>query len=220
VRFISTKEEFGRPDLLIIPGSKNTIEDLNAIRNSGLEQMIIDYSNYGKILAICGGYQMLGKQINDPKGIESNLKTIAGIGLLDTVTTIESEKVMTRVEGEIKLSGYNAKVYGYEIHMGRTEVSKQLKTLLEVHHENGNEVHKLDGVANPQETIFGTYLHGILDSTEFRQQLLTKIRQEKGLPQKNSPIYEGFREQELNKLADIVRKAIDIDKIYEIMGIR
>lgn len=220
VRYITTKEEFGCPDLLILPGSKNTIEDLKAIRASGIEAAILEYSTYGKILGICGGYQMLGKQINDPLGVESSIPQIIGMGLLDTVTTLESEKVMVRVEGEIKLPEVKAKVYGYEIHMGKTEVSEGMKELIEITKENGKCINKVDGVYNPEQRIFGTYLHGILDSTQFRQYLLNKIRSEKGLPEKISPVYEGFRETQLNKLADIVRNALDMDKIYEIMGMR
>jgi adenosylcobyric acid synthase len=220
VRFISNKEEFGNPDLLIIPGSKNTIEDLNTIRNSGLEEAIIDYSKKGKILGICGGYQMLGKKIRDPLNIESNLGSIKGIGLLNTTTILESEKIMTRIEGEVKLPNFKGSIYGYEIHMGKTIVGEDSNDLITITKENGKDISKVDGVFNKDETIFGTYIHGILDSTEFREYLLNKIRDEKDLPQRKSPEYEGFREEELNKLADIVRKSLDMNKIYEIMGLK
>jgi adenosylcobyric acid synthase len=219
VRFISSKEEFGNPDLLILPGSKNTIEDLNAIRNSGLEELIIEYSKKGRILGICGGYQMLGKEIRDPLNIESNLGSIKGIGLLDTTTTIESEKIMTRVDGKVKLQNFEGSIYGYEIHMGKTIAGEDSTSFITITKENGKDTCKADGIFNKSETIFGTYVHGILDSTEFRQYLLNRIRAEKALPQRKSPVYEGFREEELNKLADIVRKSLDIKKIYEIMGL-
>lgn len=219
VRFINSKEEFGAPDLLILPGSKNTIEDLNTIRNSGLEEVIIEYSKKGRILGICGGYQMLGKEITDPSNIESNLGSIKGIGLLDTTTTIESEKVMTRIEGQVKLQNFEGSIYGYEIHMGKTIVGEDCMSFIAITKENGKDICKVDGVFNKDETIFGTYIHGILDSTEFREYLLNKIRVEKALPQRESPVYEGFREEELNKLADIVRKSLDMNKIYEIMGL-
>lgn len=220
LRFIENKEEFGRPDLLIIPGSKNTIEDLNAIRNSGLEERIIDYSKDGRILGICGGYQMLGKAILDPLNIESNMGKIKGIDLLDTITTIESEKVMTRVEGNLKLSDFNGDIYGYEIHMGKTIVGENMKNLIEINRENGENACKIDGACNNKERIFGTYIHGILDSTEFREYLLNKIRAEKSMPKRKSKVYEGFRDEEINKLADIVRKAINMSKIYEILGLK
>lgn len=220
VRFIESKEEFGNPDLLIIPGSKNTIEDLNAIRSSGLEEEIQEYSKNGKILGICGGYQMLGRVILDPLNIESDMGSIKGMGLLDTITTIESEKIMTRVEGYVNLPNFNGSIYGYEIHMGKTIVGEDMDSFIVINKENGKETSKADGVCNKDKTVFGTYVHGVLDSTEFREYLLNKIRAEKSIPQRKSPVYEGFREEELNKLADIVRKALDVNKLYEIMGLK
>jgi adenosylcobyric acid synthase len=220
VRFIESVEEFGNPDLLIIPGSKNTIEDLNTIKNSGIKKAILNYSKGGKILGICGGYQMLGKEIWDPLNIESHMESIKGIGLLDTVTIIESEKIMTRVEGYVNLPNFKGSIYGYEIHMGKTIVGHDSNSLITINKENGKEISKVDGVFNKEETIFGTYVHGVLDSTEFREYLLNKIRAEKSISRKKSPIYEGFREEELNKLAHIVRKALDMNKIYEIMGFK
>lgn len=220
VRFISNSLKFGKPDLLIIPGSKNTIEDLNAIRNSGLEEKIQDYSRYGKILGICGGYQMLGKVILDPQNIESYKGSIKGMGLLDTITTIESDKVMTRVEGLVNLPDFKGNIYGYEIHMGKTIAGDHRNNFIVINRENGRETGRIDGIYNKEETVFGTYVHGILDSTEFREYLLNKIRTEKGLPQRKSPVYEGFREEELNKLADIVREAIDVNKLYEMMDFK
>ncbi len=220
VRFIESKEEFGEPDLLIIPGSKNTIEDLNAIRNSGLEEALLDYSKKGVILGICGGYQMLGKEIKDPLSIESDMGSIKGIGLLDSVTIIESEKIMTRVEGYVNLPDFKGNIYGYEIHMGKTVVKDESNSFITINMENGRKTSKADGIFNKEQTIFGTYIHGILDSTEFREYLLNKIRAKKSMMLKKSPVYEGFREEELNKLADIVRKALDMKKLYEIMGLK
>ncbi|ERI94460.1 cobyric acid synthase CobQ [Clostridiales bacterium oral taxon 876 str. F0540] len=220
VRFIERKEEFGKPDLLIIPGSKNTIEDLKALKSLGLEEKILNYSKEGIILGICGGYQMLGKEIRDPLNVESSISSIGGIGLLDTITTLENEKVMTRVEGSINLSDFQGKIYGYEIHMGRTIVGNYDRNLAALTSENGKEILKYDGIFNKEETIFGTYIHGILDSTEFRQYLLNKIRTKKSMPLRKSPVYEGFREEELNKLADIVRSSLDMNKIYKILGLK
>lgn len=220
LRFISSKEEFGEPDLLIIPGSKNTIDDLHAIKNLGIEKAILDYSKKGIILGICGGYQMLGKEIRDPLHVESNMESIKGIGLLDTITTIESEKIMTRVEGQVSLPNFKGNIYGYEIHMGKTTVGKDINSFIMIDKENGKVTSKIDGAFDNEETVFGTYVHGILDSTEFREYLLNKIRAKKSIPQSKSPVYEGFREEELNKLADIVRETLDMNKIYEIMGLK
>jgi len=220
VRFISSRSEFGNPDLLILPGSKNTIDDLITIRNSGLEEEIINYSKEGILIGICGGYQMIGQKISDPLNIESNAESIKGMGILDTETIIESEKVMTRVEGQITLPQFKGSIYGYEIHMGKTIVDGGSNSFININKENGMEVNKIDGVFNEKENVFGTYIHGILDSTGFREYLLNKIRAKKSINQRKSPVYEGFRDDEINKLADIVREAIDIDKIYEIMNLK
>jgi adenosylcobyric acid synthase len=127
---------------------------------------------------------------------------------------------MTRVEGYVNLPNFKGSIYGYEIHMGKTIVGHDSNSLITINKENGKEISKVDGVFNKEETIFGTYVHGVLDSTEFREYLLNKIRAEKSISRKKSPIYEGFREEELNKLAHIVRKALDMNKIYEIMGFK
>lgn len=220
VRFISSRAEFGNPDLLIIPGSKNTIDDLITIRNSGLEEEIINYSKEGILIGICGGYQMLGQKISDPLNIESNAESIKGMGILDAETIIESEKIMTRVEGQITLPQFKGNIYGYEIHMGKTIVDGGSNSLININKENGMEVNKTDGVFSEKENIFGTYIHGILDSTDFREYLLNIIRAKKSINQRKSPVYEGFRDNEINNLADIVREAIDIDKIYKIMNLK
>ena len=219
VRFIRRPEEFGNPDLLILPGSKNTIEDLSFIRNSGLEDKIINYSKVGMLIGICGGYQMLGKKISDPLNIESSINSIKGMGILDIETTIESEKVMTRVEGQLTLPEFKGKIYGYEIHMGKT-ITNEKNNFITINLENGKETHKLDGVFNESENIFGTYVHGIFDSIDFREYLLNKIRIKKGIPKRKSPVYEGFRDEEINKLANIVREALDMKKIYEIIDLK
>lgn len=220
VRFISSKEEFGNPDLLILPGSKNTIEDLIALRDSGLEEAIINYSREGMLIGICGGYQMLGQKITDPNNVESNIESINGMAIINAETIIETEKVMTRVEGQLKLPDFKGNIYGYEIHMGKTIIARGNNSLIDINRQNGVETEKADGVFNDKETIFGTYIHGILDSTDFREYLLNKIRAKKSIPLKKSPIYESFREAELNKLASLVRETIDISKVYEIIKLK
>lgn len=163
---------------------------------------------------------MLGKAILDPYNVESNMGKIKGIGLLDTITTIEDEKVMARVEGNLRLSDFNGNIYGYEIHMGKSIASEGMRDLVQINRENGAAVCRIDGICSNGERIIGTYIHGILDSTEFREYLLNKIRYEKSIPERKSPVYEGFRDKEINKLTDIVREALDMNKIYEIAGLK
>ena len=231
VRFITKPEEFGNPDLLIIPGSKNTINDLQVLKESGLVDKIKAYEENGNIIGICGGYQMLGKTIKDPDEVETDLKEIEGIGLLDIHTVFEQEKVTTRVKAEIHSERVKeisqqyvlnqpkncGQVYGYEIHMGITHYGENAAPLFSIIHKNGEKVSYHDGSINQQGNIMGTYIHGIFDSTYFREFILNTLREKKNLAFKKSTSYENLREKELDRLADIVRKAIDMESIYKIM---
>lgn len=232
IRFISSLEEFGRPDLLIIPGSKNTMEDIISIRKNGIEEAIKAYSKCGIIIGICGGYQMLGNIIKDPYGVENETKEIKGLGLLDVDTTFEKEKVTTRVNADIAstkvlaniekylVSNNKRRIYGYEIHMGSSICKKNSTPLFNITEKNGNKVSYADGAINMDGNVMGTYIHGIFDSTTFREFLVNYIRNKKGMEMKVSQNYEHKREKELDKLADIVRTSIDIDEIYKIMGMK
>jgi len=225
VRFVTTKEELVNPDLLIIPGTKNTIEDLIKIKNSGLADAIVKYSMSGKILGICGGYQMLGNSLNDPEGVESNQKKIEGLKLLDIDTVFEDEKITTRVKAHS--NHLDVDVYGYEIHMGICKYGHKAKPLFEIYEKNsekssleGNHISSLDGAVNEHGNIMGTYIHGILDGVEFREHLVNTLRIKKAMEPKKSKVYESLREKEIDKLADIVRDSLDMDSIYKIMGIK
>jgi adenosylcobyric acid synthase len=215
VRFITSKEEFGCPDLLIIPGSKNTIEDLVTLKDCGLLDEIKRFGEKKTIIGICGGYQMLGSAILDPNEVETSLKSIEGMKLLDITTQFEDEKVTTRVEAKFN----NKSVYGYEIHMGISTYGKDTEPLFTISTKNGESVDYPDGAINKQGNIMGTYIHGIFDGIPFREMILNRIREEKGLILKEAKTYESLREIELDKLADIVRNSIDMKKIYEIINL-
>lgn len=221
VRFITRIEEFGTPDLLIIPGSKNTIEDLLYLRKSGIEALIKEYSLHGNVIGICGGYQMLGNTIKDPYGVENLIKSIEGMGLLDIQTVFESEKVTTRVKGTVhNISTKNMNVYGYEIHMGICNYGKNGKPLINITSRNGELVNYKDGCINTKGNILGTYIHGIFDGKDFREYIVNLLRDKKGLKNKVSTTYERLRDKELDRLADIVRSSLDMNKVYEIAGIK
>lgn len=231
VRFVTSVEELGHPDLIIIPGSKNTIEDLLKLRACGLEKAIKDYSKTGLLIGICGGYQILGKVLKDPYGVETDVKETEGMGVLDVETVFEEEKVTTRVNAESieKFNVYkndkskeNRKlnIYGYEIHMGICNYGKNAKPLFKIMDKNGESVELNDGAINEEGNIMGTYIHGIFDGIDFREYVLNKIRTAKGMETKKSGTYESLREKELDKLADIVRQSLNINKIYEVMGLR
>lgn len=220
VRFIENTKEFGSADLLIIPGSKNTIEDLLFLRKSGLEDRIKDFAKEGMVIGICGGYQMLGSTIQDPYCVETNLGEIKGIGLLNVDTVFESEKTMTRVEAQSISFGNKADIYGYEIHMGISTLKGDCSSLFNISVKNGENVCESDGAVNNSGNIMGTYIHGIFDGEGFREYILNKLRTLKGISCKKAMHYESLREKELDRLAAIVRSSLDMNKIYEIAGLR
>lgn len=216
VRFVSSREELENPDILIIPGSKNTIDDLAKIRECGLEDAIKNYAWDGILIGICGGYQMLGNSIRDPNLVESSICETKGMGLLDIDTVLQKKKVTTRVlaalDGDL--------VYGYEIHMGRCMYGKTSSPLFKITEKNGKNVSEHDGAVNYNGNIFGTYIHGVFDSADFRETILNKARAKKGLKQKKSHDYKKFREEEIDKLAYIVKENIDIKNIFKILDIQ
>lgn len=226
VRFVEKKEEFGNPDLVIILGSKNTIEDLNYIREEGLEQRIKEHAQNGKLLiGICGGYQILGKTLKDPLRTESSIEETEGMNLLDIDTIFEEEKITTRVRAKSLnmkndnsiFHSFNGEVYGYEIHMGICNYGEEATPLFNIYERNEEKVSFQDGAINSEGNIMGTYLHGVFDGVNFREHVVNVLREQKGIPMKKSLPYENVRERELDKLADLVRKSINMDAIYKIL---
>lgn len=224
VRYVMRGDSIGDPDLLIIPGSKNTIEDLIYLRNSGLEEQIIRLARKGKrIVGICGGYQILGNQLSDPLHTESAITDIHGLGLLDIDTVFEPEKTTTQVEGRIVSSGIpmvkDKTITGYEIHMGVTTLGEKAEPFVEITTQLDQQVSILDGAISTDGRVFGSYIHGIFDDIEFTRAFLNEIRKEKGLDDVASKVqsFDEFKETEYEKLAEVVRKHVDIDKVYQII---
>ena len=227
VRYVGYGEVLGNPDIVIIPGSKNTIEDLKYIRKNGLDEQIKELQKRGKLIfGICGGYQMIGKKIKDPYHVEGDVEEIDGIGLLDIETTFEKEKTTTQVEAVIQanLPGYmrnlsGKRVKGYEIHMGISKVGNEISYLNLIDKKLGEEVNYLEGSVNNVGNVVGTYLHGIFDEIDFTRELLNIIREKKGLEKLKSSVtsFDEFKQNEYDKLADLLREHLDIQKIYEIM---
>ena len=228
VRYVDYGESLGNPDIVIIPGSKSTIDDLKFIRENGLEEQIKSLHKKGKlIVGICGGYQMLGKKLKDPYHVEGEVEEYDGIGLLDTETIFEEEKTTTQVKATIceGLSGYleclsGKEISGYEIHMGVTNIGNDIRNLDTITEKLGEEVNYTEGSVNNEGNVFGTYIHGIFDEIEFTRALLNNIRQSKGLESIESKVgsFKEFKENEYDKLADFLREHLDINKIYEIMN--
>ncbi len=217
LRYATTAEEIGEPDLIILPGSKNTIEDLSYIKASGMNMMISMLHEKGKaIVGICGGFQMLGEKIEDPDGVEGKPGAQAyGLGLTEMRTVMDKEKVTTQVKGKIingnhllkGLEGYE--ISGYEIHMGKSTGIEEEDSLTIT--ENGK-----GGISSPN--IMGTYIHGIFDNTEFTRKFLNNIREKKGLPPiETDTTIEEHREREFSKLSAITRENLNMDIIYKIL---
>jgi len=227
VRYVMRGEAIGDPDVLIIPGSKNTIEDLIYLRNSGLDEQILRLARKGKrIVGICGGYQILGRTLRDPKHTESSVAETNGLGLLGIDTEFAVEKTTTQVDAVINnnLDGEfgavkGMAVKGYEIHMGQSERDADVKPFVHIQSRLGESVDVWDGAVNPDGNVMGTYIHGVFDDVKFCRTYLNAIRASKGLEALESDInsFDDFKENEYNKLADIMREHLDMDQIYKII---
>ncbi len=240
--YVKMGERINHCDLVIIPGSKNVISDLQFLKDQGWQNDIKRHLRYGgKIFGICGGYQMLGKTISDPYGIESNVKAIDGLALLDIVTELSQEKILSQVSATMHLSGKSCLVKGYEIHCGvsnalfdpelnpelKNELNpelnlelkkdkKALSSLLRNKSDNqATDGYVSDGYVSEDNQIAGTYLHGIFDQAQATQLLLTWVNKSHGIQQTIN--LEDHREQQLNKLADVCEKHLDIAKIDKII---
>ena len=211
VRYVDSVTELGEPDLVILPGTKSTTADLLWLRQSGLESAIKKYASRGNpVIGVCGGYQMLGNTLSDPDGNEGDIPFLKGIGLLPVDTLFTSDKSRTRVQGEVtagELAG--ARLDGYEIHMGVSMVKGDPFCRL----DDG----KTDGCW--QDNVYGTYLHGLFDTGEVTERLIGWLCRRKGIDAgKLRPVpREEYVRQQYDKLAEEARKALDMDRIYDIM---
>lgn len=218
LHYVTDKSELNNADIIIIPGTKNTIQDLRWLRESGFANQIlstIDHNSSTILIGICGGYQMLGQKIYDFNNIESNRKQIEGLGILAMVTHFKKEKILCQVKAREIASGLE--VSGYEIHHGRTKNLKKTKPLFKVIERKNRVVEDFDGAVSQDGRIIGTYIHGVFDEDGFRRDFLNRLRFKKGLS--TLPQATSFNlDREFDKLADLVRKNIDIALIYKILN--
>lgn len=216
VRYVEKPGELGRPDAIILPGTKNTIKDLQWLRQSGLEAAVKRQAGEGTLVfGICGGYQMLGEQLTDSCGAEGT-GSLRGMELLSMETDFAPEKTRTRTEGFVgdlqgilmPLSG--KKVSGYEIHMGRTRLQKGAQSFVTL---SGNR----DGCC--KDNVAGTYLHGIFDEEDFRRAFVGLLCERKGVPYGQSgPVsFREYKEQQYDRLAEVLRESLDMEQIYRIL---
>lgn len=218
VRYVSCVGDLGNPDLIIIPGTKNTMGDLKWLRETGLEASILKHNAKEKpIIGICGGYQMLCENLKDPFGVEYGGE-MKGLGLIKATTVFEQQKVRTRVMGVFQkvegiFKGLSGKCFeGYEIHMGQTDFTNGFTILTE---NNGRT--KVDGASSGN--IYGSYVHGIFDSDEVLLEIADALMKEKGLKFDRNSIYDSkaYKEKQYDLLADALRASLDMKYIYEVI---
>lgn len=221
LRYIEEPHDLTGLDVLILPGSKSTIADLFFLIEGGLFGAILAFP--GQIAGICGGYQMLGKHILDPVGVESSIVEADGLGLLDATTTMLPDKETHQVEAQLLQGGSmvapkcrSAELNGYEIHMGETLVGEGSRSFAFISSRSGNPVKVRDGAVSPDGRVFGTYLHGIFDNDPFRTAYLNRIRKEKGLP---LPIVKGVADDPFDLLAVHLEKHLDMERLLAICGL-
>lgn len=211
-------------DAVIIPGSKNTIEDLAALEKSGMADAIrAGFKCGGTVVGLCGGYQMMGKVVRDPHGMESALPEIPGLGLLDMETEMYPEKVTSQVEALVAadsglFSGCAGPLRGYEIHMGRSTSTGGARTLFRIVRRDGNAANFPDGLARPDGRAWGTYIHGIFDNDGFRDSFLEDVAKNSGKtldPACGAPSYTQWKDEQYDLLADFVRRHVDVPRILE-----
>lgn len=206
VRFVTNPREIEKADLVILPGSKNTISDLKWLRESGMEAALKRFALKAPVIGICGGFQMLGEEISDPYNVEEGGK-IRGLGLLHNKTVLKERKNRKQAEGLLPdMQGFyksisGQKYAGYEIHMGETKGS------------DGENI-----VFSQEGNVFGTYVHGIFDEGDLALKIIKAIARNKGILLEQEMDYRAFKDREYDKLAKVLRDNLDMDYIYKIMG--
>jgi adenosylcobyric acid synthase len=228
-------EYFNRPDrvfqfdAVILPGSKNTIEDLDYLQSTGMAEAIVAYyKSGGTVVGLCGGYQILGLRVTDPHGVESRLEEMAGLGLLDMDTEMFPEKITSQVEAAfLDHSGFSFRdlepLFGYEIHMGRSVSLGAAQPLFRITRRGGNSAGELDGLAQPDGRVWGSYIHGIFDNDNFRRHFLIDLQQRSGRINTLSAApfsYRNWKEEQFDRLAEHVRRHCDLERIYRLIGLR
>lgn len=213
VRYVASTEELGYPDIIFLPGSKNTMGDLQWMRQNGLEEAVKKMSGKTSVCGICGGYQMLGERITDPEGVEAG-GSMEGMGLLPVTTKLQSKKVRRQIRGTLnRTSGIFAVLSGlafegYEIHMGQSGMA---------HREGDTQEAVL--VSGNHPNVYGTYVHGVFDKGVTALALVKALAEKKGVVtgQEGCDDYRVYKEKQYDKLADILSEHLDMENIYGLL---
>jgi adenosylcobyric acid synthase len=207
LRFVGSQQPISPADLIILPGSKSVRADLAWLRAQGWEPAIRRHLRYGgKLIGVCGGFQMLGRAIHDPLGLEGEAGSSAGLGLLDIETTLEREKQLRNVRGMLALM--NAPLGGYEIHAGVTTGAALARPAVYLEHGE-------DGALSDDGQILGTYIHGLFESRAACDALLAWA----GLIAPQTPEYTALRAAGIERLADAVETHLDMRALTRLLGL-
>jgi adenosylcobyric acid synthase len=217
VRYVQQANQLGRPAAILLPGTKNTLSDLQWLHKTGLAESIQLLAAAGtSVVGLCGGYQMLGERISDENAVESVLKKVPGLGLLPSETRFESAKTVTRSQAKILVSSGFAKeiqgqlIQGYEIHMGQTYCEKPFCHVFE---RESEVVDSLDGAYSPDGKIWGTYLHGVFDNDSLRIAWLESL----GVKASTIPFAER-RNRTYDLLADVLEASLEMKILDQIIA--
>ncbi|HTU42400.1 MAG TPA: cobyric acid synthase [Candidatus Aquilonibacter sp.] len=217
LQYVSTAPESNQPlpDVVILPGTKSTVDDLAFVRSSSLETYL-RWIRDRKVLivGVCGGFQMLGTRILDPGNVEASETATEGLGFLPVVTEFEACKRTVRVRGVSLQSG--AEIAGYEIHMGQTKLAEHLQPIFKIRDEHGNPTERYEGCISVDGLIWGTYIHGLFDSPEFRREFLNQLRVRHGWPPL-MPQNSRSKQADFDSLAFLVSEHLDGEMLSGIL---
>lgn len=226
LRYVDHPTDLDGADLVVIPGSKNTIGDLSSLRISGMDRAIVQHARQGKfVIGICGGYQMLARSLRDPDHLESSVSTCDGLGLLDMEvvflpqkTTVQSAALILQTSGIMRgLDGTT--VEGYEIHMGTNRFGPDAVPCIRLQRRGQTTIDAIDGICNQHGNVMGTYLHGFFDNTDMVRGMMNNIRKSRGIAAINTPLLSlaEFKEREYDRLASVARSSLNMELIYRIL---
>ncbi len=220
VKYVRYPEELQDEDVIILPGTKNTIADMGWLKIKGFALKITRMINLSKkpvVIGICGGFQMLGRKILDPSCVESDSGQTEGLGFLDMITTLERKKTTTQVKA--KELFFKRIIIGYEIHHGITKKADYLKPMFRIVERKGRKVNIYDGAKTVQGDVWGTYLHGVFDNDWFRKSFLDRIREKKNLP-RDVKIEKFDQDKEFDKLARLVKENLNMECLGKMLGLK
>ena len=225
LRYVEPGDQLEKPDLIILPGTKSTMADLAYLKSVGLAQQIIDHSRRGTpIIGICGGYQMLGRKLLDPGRVESADSEAEGLGLLPVTTTFFPVKSTHQIRGTVVIGrgllqgASGLSLSGYEIHMGQTG-GAETPAPFRIDERSRKSCQEFDGCLSVDGNVLGTYLHGLFHNEALRRSILTNLAARKGVA-----FYLAAKvlskEEQYDRLADLVRGNLDMELIYRAMGLK